>query len=34
MLIVKNITPTEFTKYSAESRGEKCEAKLTEEGDV
>lgn len=32
MLIVKNITNNEFTKYTAESRGEKCEAKLSQEG--
>ena len=34
MLIVKNITNNEFTKYTAECRGEKCEAQLTQDGCV
>ena len=30
MLIVKNIVQSDYCKYSAEAKGEKCEAKLTE----
>ena len=30
MLCVKNITKNEFAKFSAEARGETCEAKLNE----
>ena len=31
LLIVKNITTAEYTKFTAEARGEKCDAKLTEQ---
>jgi uncharacterized protein YodC (DUF2158 family) len=30
MLIIKNIVKSDYCKYSAEAKGEKCEAKLTE----
>jgi len=31
LLIVKNITSADFCKFTAEARGEKCDAKLTEQ---